>query len=83
MNLEKISSVRLNALSTAASAFMPSLINSAQAAPRNSRPLASHGVGSLAWVGSGVLLGHASRGRATIGVRRCRCGASVARSRKH
>lgn len=55
MNLEKISSARLNVLSTAASAFMPSLINSAQAAPRNSRPLASHGVGRLAWVGSGVL----------------------------
>jgi hypothetical protein len=55
VNLEKISSARLTVLSTAASAFMPSLINSAQAAPRNSRPLASHGVGRLAWVGSGVL----------------------------
>ena len=82
MNLEKISSARLNALSTAASAIMPSLINSAQAAPKLPSPC-------LAWrrearVGRiWCITGHASRGRVTIGVRRCRCGASVAQSRKH
>jgi hypothetical protein len=55
VNLEKDLLCAIDRLAPAASAFMPSLINSAQAAPRNSRPLASHGVGRLAWVGSGVL----------------------------
>ena len=38
MNLEKISSARLNVLSTAASAFMPSLINGAGGSPKLPSP---------------------------------------------